>query len=137
MDLTDPPGMPEDERMQGIELKMVREWLGVSGDWLAEHLGVTPRTVRHWESGRYTIPDGVRLEVEHLETLTAQAVTAGVETLMGVPEPAVVTYYTDDQYENHEPGTMWPATWHRRVIARIAQEVPGLVIVSPPPPSTP
>ena len=128
---SDPPGMPEDERMPGVELKMVREWLAVSGDWLASHLDVTPRTVRHWEAGKYAIPDGVRLEVEHLEALTAQAVTAGVEALMDTPEPAVVTYYSDTQYEEHEPGTMWPATWHRRFVARIAQEVPGLVIVAP------
>lgn len=128
---TDPDGMPEDERMTGIELKMIREWLGVSGDWLAEKLNVTPRTVRHWEAGRNAIPDGVRLEVERMEVLTAQAVTAGIEALMDLPEPTVMTYYSDEQYHERDPDAGWPASWHRRVVARIAQEVPGLVIVSP------
>lgn len=128
---TDPPGMPEDERMTGVELKTVREWLGLPGDWLARHLDVTPRSVRHWEAGRSAIPDGIRLEVEHLEALTAQAVTVGVEALMDAREPVVMTYYSDEQYREREPGTTWPAAWHRRVVARIAQEVPALVIVSP------
>ena len=131
MDCPDPPDMPKDERMPPIELKLIREWLGVSGDWLAEQLDVTPRTVRNWESGKRPIPDGVRLEIEHMETLTANAVTSGVEALMDTPEPAVMTYYSDSQYREHDPESNWPATWHRRVVARIAQEVPGLVIVSP------
>lgn len=128
---TDPPGMGADERMTGVELKTIREWLGLSGDWLAHHLEVTPRSVRHWEAGRSPIPDGVRLEVEHLEALTGRAVTAGVQALMDAPEPAVMTYYSDEQYRQREPDAAWPATWHRRVVARIAQEVPGLVIASP------
>lgn len=129
---TDPPGMPEDERMTGVELKTIREWLGVSGDWLAAHLDVSSRTVRHWEAGRNATPDGVRLEVERLEAVTAQYVAAGVEALTGASDPAVVTYYSDEQYRHAHPEQEWPATWHRRVVARIAQEVPGLVIMSPP-----
>lgn len=128
---TDPPGMPEDERMQPIELKAVREWLGVSGAWLAGHLGVNPRTVREWEEGRSKIPDGVRLEVEHLEALTGQTVTMNIETIQDARDPAVVTYRTDEEYWATLPqeGPRWPAAWHRRVVMRVAQEVPGLVIV--------
>lgn len=128
---TDPPGMPDDERMQGVELKVVREWLGLSGQELADMLKVNARTVRSWEQGRDPIPDGIRLEVERLEELTAQAVNAGIEALMDLPDPAVVTYSTDEQYRKHEPDAPWPAAWHRRVVARIAQEVPGLVVVEP------
>lgn len=128
----DPPGMPDDERMTGVELKTIREWLGVGIDWLAEYLDVSPRTVRHWEAGRNTIPDGARSEVERLEAVTAQYVAAGVETLKGDSDPAVVTYYSNEQYRQAYPEETWPATWHRRVVARIAQEVPGLVIISPP-----
>ncbi|QVJ03083.1 DUF1870 family protein [Nocardiopsis eucommiae] len=131
MDHTDPPGMPEDERMKGVELKMVREWLALSGQELADLLGVNARTVRSWEQGRDPIPDSVRLEVERMEAVTAQAVTAGVEALMDLPEPTVLTYLNDGQYREREPDSTWPASWHRRVVARIAQEVPGLAIVSP------
>lgn len=127
---TDPENMPDDERMQGVELKMVREWLGFSGQWLADHLGVNSRTLRSWEQGRDPIPDGVRLEVERLEQQTGEIVGRTVAALMDMPEPAVVTFATDEQYHERHPDQPWPAAWHRRVIARVAQEVPGLVIVA-------
>lgn len=127
----DPPGMPGDERMQPIELKAVREWLGLSVTWLADHLKVNSRTVREWEEGRSKIPDGVRLEVEHLEDLTGQVVGMNIAALLDENDPAVATYRTDDEYWSTlgEAGPRWPASWHRRVVMRVAQDVPGLVIV--------
>ncbi|GGU62273.1 Aca2/YdiL-like domain-containing protein [Streptomyces lavendofoliae] len=125
---TDPPGMPEDDRMTAAELKVVREYLGLTGDWLAAHLGVSPRTVRHWEAGKYAIPDGVRLAVEDLEQRTAQFVAGVVEKLMDLPDPGVVTYRDDAEYHAAVPESEFPASWHRAVIARVAQEVPALAI---------
>lgn len=123
------PGMPEDERMTPAEFKVVREWLGLTGDWLAEHLGVSPRTVRHWEQGKYAIPDSVRLRIEDLEARTAQFADGIAEQLMDVPDPAVITYRDDDEYHAAHPDITFPASWHRAVIARVAQAVPGLSIV--------
>src|SRR5690606_34223992 len=54
-------------RMTAAELKVARESLGLSGDWLATYLGVNSRTVREWEQGRRPVPDWVRLEIESLE----------------------------------------------------------------------
>ncbi|MBE4761818.1 helix-turn-helix domain-containing protein [Streptomyces caniscabiei] len=125
---TDPAGMPDDERMTPAELKVVREFLGLTGDWLAAHLGVSPRTVRHWEQGKYAIPDGVRLEVENLEARTGEFVGAIVEKLMDVPDPGVLTYRDDAEYHAAHPGIPFPASWHRAVVARVAQEVPALSI---------
>src|SRR5690606_40083818 len=51
MQYTDPPGMPDDERMTPAEFRVVREFLGLTPEWLAAHLGVSGRTVRHWEQG--------------------------------------------------------------------------------------
>jgi len=129
---TDPPGMPEDERMTPAELKVVREFLGLSSAALARYLGVSDRTVRHWEEGKYPIPDGVRLEIEKLEAFTAEFVAGVVEKLMDYPDPVVVTYRTDKEYHAAHPETPLPASWHRAAIARVAQEVPGLSIVFPP-----
>ncbi|WP_220270004.1 type II toxin-antitoxin system prevent-host-death family antitoxin [Marinitenerispora sediminis] len=98
---------------------------------LADHLGVNSRTLRSWEQDRDPIPDGVRLEVERLEQQTEEVVGRVVDALMDMPEPAVQTYQTDEQYRKYEPDQPWPAAWHRRVVARAAQEVPGLVIVAP------
>jgi len=129
---TDPPGMPEDERMTPAELRMVRDYLGLTADWLAARLGVSARTVRHWEAGRYPIPDGVRQEVEHLEELTAQAVHDTAARLMDIPEPWVVTYRSDAEYAAVHPEAGWPASWHRHLLARIAERVTGLRVVYAP-----
>ncbi len=125
---TDPPGMPADERMSPAEFRVVREFLGLTGDWLAAHLGVSGRTVRHWEQGKYPIPDGVRLEMERLEAVTGEFVSGVIGKLMDLPEPGVVTYRTDEEYHAAHPEVPFPASWHRAVIARVAQEVPGLAI---------
>jgi transcriptional regulator with XRE-family HTH domain len=125
---TDPSGMPEDERMTSAELKVVREFLGLTGDWLAGHLGVSPRTVRHWEQGKYPIPDGVRLEIEDLERRTGEFVSGIVGKLMDMPDPGVLTYRDDAEYRADHPDVPFPAAWHRAVIARVAQDVPGLRI---------
>ncbi|MFH9471775.1 helix-turn-helix domain-containing protein [Streptomyces clavifer] len=89
--------------MTPAELKVVREFLGVTGDWLAGYLEVSPRPVRNWEQGTYAIPDGVRLAVETLETRTAQFVAGVVEQLSDLPEPGVVTYRDDEEYHAAHP----------------------------------
>lgn len=126
---SDPPNMPEDERMTPAEFKVVREFLGLTGDWLAAHLNVSPRTVRHWEEGKYKIPDGVRLTIEGLEAQTGEYVGAVVEQLMDLPDPVIATYRTDADYKAADPASPFPASWHRAVIARVAQDVPALSIV--------
>lgn len=125
----DPEGMPEDERMTDAEFRTIREWLGVSSEWLAGHLGVSTRTIRHWEAGKYPIPDGVRLEIERLEEQTGEFVGRVVDALLDVPDPVVVVYRSDAEYHAAHPEVGFPASWHRRVIARAAMEVPALQIV--------
>ncbi|MER6610782.1 DUF1870 family protein [Streptomyces sp. NPDC000927] len=125
---TDPPGMPDDERMTDAEFRVVREYLGLTGDWLASHLRVSPRTVRHWEQGKYAVPDGVRLAMEDLEARTGQFVGGIVEQLMDMPDPVLITYRTDAEYHAAHPEIPFPAAWHRACVARIAQEVPALAI---------
>ena len=123
--------MPDTTTMTCAELRTIREYLGVTGDWLAAHLDVAPRTVRHWEHGKYAIPAGVAEAVEQLEAAAADAVTAGVTAYEDMPDPAAVpliTYRDDADYRAHHPEVTWPASWHRAVCARIAEEVPGLTI---------
>jgi Domain of unknown function (DUF1870). len=121
--------IPDDERMTAAELRTIREWLGLTGDALAEWLGVQPRALRRWEAGTYRIPDGVRLNVEELEAHTATQVDVAVGQLMDVPDPTVVVYHDDDAFWTaHPEAKPLTAQWHRRVVARAAQEVPGLGI---------
>lgn len=128
---SDPSGTPDDERMTPAELQVVREYLGLTPEWLAEHLNVSARTVRHWGAGRYAIPDGVRLEMEDLERRTGEFVAGAVDKLMDLPDPGVLTYRSDAEYHAANPGIEFPASWHRAVVARIAQEVPALRIAYP------
>lgn len=128
-EFTDPAGMPEDERMTPAEFKVTREFLGLSGAALGRLLGVSDRTVRHWEDGKYSIPDGVRLAVEDLEARTAAFIDGVAKKIMDVPDPAVITYRNDAQYRAAHPEVEFPASWHRAVCARVALEVPGLSIV--------
>ncbi|MDG9684406.1 hypothetical protein QC334_17060 [Streptomyces sp. DH18] len=85
----------------------------------------------HWEQGKYAIPDGVRLEMERLEAHTGEFVGNAVAALLDVPEPGVLTYRTDAEYHAAHPEVPLPASWHRAVVARIAQEVLGLTIAHP------
>lgn len=126
---TDPAGMPEDERMTPAEFQMTREFLGLSGPWLAKHLGVSYKTIQHWQTGRYPVPDGVRLRMEDLERRTGDYIGMVVEQVMDVPDPVLVTYRTDEEYAAADPSSPMPASWHRMVVARVALEVPALSVV--------
>lgn len=121
--------IPDDERMTAAEFRTIREWLGLTGDALAAWLGVNPRSVRRWEQGEQPIPDGVRLNIEQLEAHTAEQVGVAVAQLMDAPEPTVRVYHDDAEFwAAHPEARPLTAQWHRRVIARAAQEVPGLGI---------
>lgn len=108
-------------RMTAAEFRAVREHLGLTLDWCADELDVTERTVRNWESGRHSIPDGVRAEVEGWVDDTDDAVDALVAELLSGPYPVL-------RVPRHDPDAAWPARWHRHVAMRVAAEVPGLSI---------
>jgi transcriptional regulator with XRE-family HTH domain len=98
-DYTDPPGgIPEDERMSPAELLVIREFLGLSRDALAALLDVPSDSVARWESGYTPVPDGARLAVERIEAATATTVSARINAAMDAPDPALVTYRTDEEY---------------------------------------
>lgn len=129
LDITATIGViPDDERMTDAEFRTIREFLGLTGDWLAAHLGVSARTVRHWEQGKYSIPDGVRLAIEDLENRTGQFIGGCVEALMDLPDPGVIVYRNDVEYHAAHPEIGFPASWHRAAVARIALKVPALRI---------
>lgn len=126
---TDPPGIPADERMTSAKFRVVREFLGLTGDWLAQHLHVSSRTVRHWEQAKYPVPDGVMIALECLKHETGAFIGACVDELLDIPDPGIVVYRNDAEYHAANPEITWPASWHRTVVARIALEIPGLRIV--------
>lgn len=119
------------DAMTAAEMKVVREWLGLTTAWLANYLDVAERTVHRWESGVSVIPDGVRVSIERLETDTADHVARAVAAYEDMRDPTevpMVTYRTDFDYRAEHPGVAWPASWHRAVCARVAHEIPGITI---------
>jgi len=124
------------QRIDGVDLRVTREYLGLTTAWLSEYLGVAERSVHRWESGERPIPTGVRAGIEHLEAATAAFVEEALAALRDAKDSTLVTYRTDSDYRQHQPDagpdstdgtsrTPWPASWHRAVCARVARQVPG------------
>ena len=120
--------MTHDERMTPAEFKIIRERLGLTGDWLAGYLDVSPRTVRHWEQGKYAIPTGVRAELQDLQRRTRDYVDQLVAHLSRSPDPVAYVYRTDEDYHAADPSARYPASWHRAATARAVEQVPGASI---------
>ena len=122
----------DQEAMSDAELRMVREYLGLSGEALAALLGVADRTVRRWEAGTHTIPTWARQQIEALEDAAAELVEATVVALhdhLDPSEVALVLYRSDAHYWAAHPAMRpHPASWHRAINARVAQEIPGLAV---------
>ena len=117
------------DRMTAAELRVVMRGLGLTPPSLARILGVTVHTVRHWTHGRYRVPEGVRAEIEQIETATA----AAVGSLVGAPHdahnPTLTAYRDDAALWAARPETRpLPAAWWDTVVYRAASEVPGAAI---------
>jgi transcriptional regulator with XRE-family HTH domain len=129
--------VPVDGRMTPIQLKVVREALGLSREQLAAALNVALRSVDDWESDRRPIPDGVREDVERIEAYTAEVAEqlAGHLLELGGEDPVFEVYDRDADMPDLElPGAPLPPTarWWRAVAYRVAEDVPGLRIVEAP-----
>lgn len=121
------PGDP----MTAAELVLAREFLGLTGAWIAQTAHASARSVRRWESGHAQIPAAVHAVVEGLESLTAAAVTwlRSELTHYLVATPGVLLLRTDEDYRAVCPeGIAMPARWHRHVAARAGADVPALMI---------
>lgn len=133
-----PAGLvPADGRMTPIELKVVREALGLSREQLAAALNVGVRSVDDWESGRRPVPDGVREDVERIEAYTAEVADHLAADLLehAGPDPVFEVYDRDtDMPALDLPGAPLAPTarWWRAVAYRVAADVPGLRIVEAP-----
>jgi transcriptional regulator with XRE-family HTH domain len=115
-------------QLSAAAFRVTREHLGLTVDWVADRMGVQPRTVHRWEAGASPVPEGVRIELEDLATAASDTVAEWVAKLRGQDQPSIRTYRTDADYRRRVQGGRLPASWHRAVVARVAQEVPGLAI---------
>ncbi|MFI8191409.1 helix-turn-helix domain-containing protein [Streptomyces sp. NPDC085946] len=122
-------GLADEDPLTAAEVRIAREYLGLTGDKLAEKLGVNPRTLRSWEQGRDPVPGRIRPEIAELKAATDAAVAKLVAGLEDADDDTLITYRNDDEYKAGVRGTSWSegwhgwsASWHRQVCARAAAQ---------------
>lgn len=115
--------LAEEDPLTAAEMHSIREYLGVTGDHMAKLLGVNPRTLRSWESGRDPVPGRIRPEMAELVEETDQQVAELTAWAQDQDGPTLTVYRSDEEYQASKPGwpgARWSASWHRRVCARVA-----------------
>ncbi|GAA4707524.1 hypothetical protein APR04_003814 [Promicromonospora umidemergens] len=118
--------------MPAGELRVIREWLGLSTVTLARLLEVRPDSVRRWETGRERVPERVRQEIESIEAVTTDAVGQLITELESARDAVVVVYRdTEDMPADRPDVARFGAPWWRHVVARAVHDVPGVVVCYP------
>lgn len=107
------------------EFRAIREGLGLTAVWLAEHLDINTRTVERWEAGTSTVPAFAAEALEQLQATAAEHVAEHVETFRahtsrGLPPVIAIEPESDE---------VWPERWQRAIAFRVRQQVPELRIV--------
>jgi hypothetical protein len=120
--------------MTGAELKALREYLGLSWSWLAEYLQCDERRLQRMEVDQELVPNAIAGAVEDLYDETDDFVRRMVDKYRekvkahgdGVEFP---TYRSDGEYLRANKHGRFQARWHRMVAQRVADAVPGVVLV--------
>lgn len=107
------------------EVRCIREGLGVTAEWLADHLGVRTRTVQRWESGANPIPEFAVDALALLEADAAEQVRHHIDAFTGARPGVPLVLAVDDASSAED----WPVGWLRMVAFRTRQQIPGLRII--------
>lgn len=132
--------------MSSAEFRCLREFLGLSPEWLADHLDVQERTIHRWSTSDTHVPEAVAERIR----LIARDTDAYVSTLARTSR-TVLTYRNDAQFlrsadvsalptDHRHYAAVFPASWHRAVAARVlhthsgvtidyAEQIPGTAVV--------
>ena len=105
--------------LTAAELRIAREDLGLTVDWVAGWLGVTERLVRKWEAGTVVIPARRAEQIGRLTDEADRVIVDLVERLRDLPDP-VLTIPREGVVDG------WPASWWRAIAARVIEDVDGL-----------
>ncbi|MHB1241736.1 MAG: DUF4447 family protein [Gammaproteobacteria bacterium] len=99
--------------MTPAELKSFRQGLGLSSNVLAKHLNIqNERTIRHWEEGASSIPEGVARELEELDARIERCVAHNLRQinlrkesgpLPDENEVLLIRYWCDDDMKRYSP----------------------------------
>lgn len=102
------------------ELAMIREGIGLSREHLAVRLGVSVRTIGHWEAGKYPVPAGVATEVKVIEREWTEEVEAAVARHADATGRTMLLPRTGTPEK--------PAAWHRSIAFHVCLRLPGTIV---------
>lgn len=108
--------------MTAAEFRAIRTGLGVTAEWIADHVRVRERAVKRWESGEHSIKPAIVEAILRLEAEAAAQVAEHVAAMEGHPAPVLMI-------EDDGSGDTWPAGWQRQIAFRVRQALPALRIV--------
>jgi len=111
--------------MTPAELKTTREALGLPTIWLAQQAKVNDRTVNRWESGIRPIPQeiiDIIIEAKRVhDEMAHQTLRFLQDASVDHPdaEPVLYRYRTDEEFWNVTGKSIYPATFHARVLFEV------------------
>ena len=108
--------------MTAAEFRAIRTGLGVTSQWIADHVGVRERAVKRWESGEHAIKPAIVEAILLLEAQAADQVAEHIAAMGGHPRPVLMI-------EDDGSVDTWPAGWQRQVAFRVRQALPDLRII--------
>lgn len=108
--------------MGAASFRAAVEFLGLSQADVADRLGVSDRTVRHWLAGRYAIPVGVADEVRAWLAYAASLVERQAAEFVECDEVAVSGGSAILEVVVPTEGP-WPRRFWRHVALRIAERL--------------
>lgn len=114
--------------MTSAHLRILRESLGLGRMEFATLIGTRSKTVTNWEQGHSNIPPGAFRDALQLCEEMQHIVDAMVVEYKDQEQPVLRTYATDEAFRAANPGTRYPASWHRMIAARVLDRVPQLRI---------
>ena len=118
--------------MTGAEMKTAREFLGLTTSWLSNEMTMNERRMQRMEADQESIPDALVSKLDEISAETKDEVTRLIAVYRRKVKASdetvkLVTYRTDEKYS--AAGGTYPSRWHRMICARVAEAVPGLVLV--------
>lgn len=126
--------------MTPAELKTIREAISLSVPDLAALAGVHERTVRYWESGRYTVSADVAAQVEAIDRQLTSMAAAALQQVRALaaeqgalPAEVVLVRYREnaDLWHYHPGFRPLPASAHAAMLARTRAALADLYVRVP------
>lgn len=112
--------------MNAAEFRCTRELLGLSPEWLANHLGVSRRSLDRWEAGVSRIPRGVAVEMITINDYTNNELSLLIRMAARKTGFEFTTYRNDEDMDADNNRSPYPASWHRALAGRLFIEMPGV-----------